>query len=134
MGQFTKSEALKDVTIIGGGPAGLEAARVAADRGHRVTLFEASEELGGQLSLWAQAPMTREFRKTLNWYQTQLTQLQVRILTNKNITPEDIATIDADVLILATGASATAPLPKAQGQSNAISVIDPWQAIADPPT
>ena len=132
-GKLTRSEALKDVTIIGGGPAGLEAARVAADRGHRVTLFEASEELGGQLSLWAQAPMTREFRKTLNWYQTQLTQLQVRILTNINITPEDIATIDADVLILATGASAATPLPKAQGP-NAISVTDPWQAIADPPT
>ena len=132
-GKITQSEAPKNVTIFGGGPAGLEAARVAAERGHRVTLFEASEELGGQLSLWAQAPMTREFRKTLNWYQTQLTQLQVRILTNKNITPEDIATIDADVLILATGASAASPLPKAQGQ-NAISVIDPWQAIANPPT
>ena len=132
-GKITQSDEPKNVTIIGGGPAGLEAARVAAKRGHRVTLFEASEKLGGQLSLWAQAPMTREFRKTLKWYQTQLTQLQVRILTNKNITPEDIATIDADVLILATGASAATPLPKAQGP-NAISVIDPWQAIADPPT
>jgi len=132
-GKITQSDEPKNVTIIGGGPAGLEAARVAAERGHRVTLFEASEELGGQLSLWAQAPMTSEFRKTLNWYQTQLTQLQVRILTNKTITAEDIATLDADVLVLATGAKAAAPLPKAQG-SNDISVIDPWQAIADPPT
>ena len=132
-GKITQSDEPKNVTIIGGGPAGLEAARVAAERGHRVTLFEASDELGGQLSLWAQAPMTSEFRKTLNWYQTQLTQLQVRILTNKTITAEDIATLDADVLVLATGAKAAAPLPKAQG-SNDISVIDPWQAIADPPT
>ena len=132
-GKIAQSDEPKNVTIIGGGPAGLEAARVAAERGHRVTLFEASEELGGQLSLWAQAPMTSEFRKTLNWYQTQLTQLQVRILTNKTITAEDIATLDADVLVLATGAKAAAPLPKAQG-SNDISVIDPWQAIADPPT
>ena len=132
-GKITQSDEQKNVTIIGGGPAGLEAARVAAERGHRVTLFEASDELGGQLSLWAQAPMTSEFRKTLNWYQTQLTQLQVRILTNKTITAEDIATLDADVLVLATGAKAAAPLPKAQG-SNDISVIDPWQAIADPPT
>lgn len=132
-GKITQSDAPKNVTIIGGGPAGLEAARVAAEHGHRVTLFEASEELGGQLSLWAQAPMTHEFRKTLNWYQTQLTQLQVRIHTNKRINPKDIATLDADVLVLATGAKAAAPLPKAQG-SNDISVIDPWQAIADPPT
>ena len=132
-GKITQSDAPKNVTIIGGGPAGLEAARVAAEHGHRVTLFEASEELGGQLSLWAQAPMTHEFRKTLNWYKTQLTQLQVRIHTNKRINPKDIATLDADVLVLATGAKAAAPLPKAQG-SNDISVIDPWQAIADPPT
>ena len=131
-GKITQSDAPKNVTIIGGGPAGLEAARVAAEHGHRVTLFEASEELGGQLSLWAQAPMTREFRKTLNWYQTQLTQLQVRIHTNKRINPKDIAALDADVLILATGANASAPLLTAKGP-NAIPVLDPWQAISQSP-
>ena len=131
-GKITQSDAPKNVTIIGGGPAGLEAARVAAEHGHRVTLFEASEVLGGQLSLWAQAPMTREFRKTLNWYQTQLNQLQVRIHTNKRINPKDIASLDADVLILATGANASAPLLTAKGP-NAIPVLDPWQAISQSP-
>ena len=131
-GKITQSDEPKNVTIIGGGPAGLEAARVAAERGHRVTLFDASEELGGQLSLWAQAPMTSEFRKTLNWYQTQLTQLQVRIHTNKRIKPKDIGSLDADVLILATGANASEPLLTAKGP-NAIPVLDPWQAISQSP-
>ena len=131
-GEASQTDAPKNVTVIGGGPAGLEAARVAADRGHRVTIFEASGELGGQLSIWAQAPMTREFGKTLNWYRTQLTQLQVRILTNQRLSPKNVAELDADVLILATGAVAASPLPTAEGP-NAIPVIDPWQAITDSP-
>lgn len=132
-GDATPTDASKNVTIIGGGPAGLEAARVAAERGHRVTLYEAADDLGGQLALWAQAPMTREFRKTLTWYRTQLTQLQVRVHTGQRLAPEDVAALDTDALILATGAIAAPPLPVATGP-NAIPVIDPWQAIADGPT
>jgi 2,4-dienoyl-CoA reductase-like NADH-dependent reductase (Old Yellow Enzyme family)/thioredoxin reductase len=123
----------KNVTVIGGGPAGLEAARVAAERGHYVTLYEANDDLGGQFALWAQAPMTREFRKTLTWYRTQLTQLQVRIHTGKRLTPEDVAALDADALILATGARAATPARKGT-DPDAIPVADPWQAIADDPT
>jgi 2,4-dienoyl-CoA reductase-like NADH-dependent reductase (Old Yellow Enzyme family)/thioredoxin reductase len=132
-GDATPTDASKNVTVIGGGPAGLEAARVAAERGHRVTLYEASDNLGGQFALWAQAPMTREFRKTLNWYRTQLIQLQVRVHTGQRLAPVDVVTLDANVLILATGATAAAPLPTATGP-DAIPVIDPWQAIADGPT
>lgn len=132
-GDTATADAPRRVTVIGGGPAGLEAARVAAERGHQVTLYEASSDLGGQLALWAKAPMTREFRKTLTWYQTQLTQLQVRIHTDRHVSPEDVAELDADVLIMATGAVAAAPLPTATGP-DPISVLDPWQAIADGPT
>ena len=131
-GEAKPTEAPRNVTVIGGGPAGLEAARVAAERGHRVTLFEAADDLGGQLALWAQAPMTREFRKTLTWYRTQLTQLQVRVQTGRRVAPEDIPGLGADVVIMATGAIAAAPLPKATGP-DPIPVVDPWQAMRDNP-
>ena len=132
-GDLSPTDAPKNVTVIGGGPAGLEAARVAAERGHRVTLFEASNDIGGQLATWSQAPMTREFRKTLNWYKTQLTQLQVHVRTGQRLKPEDVAVLNTDVLILATGAIPTKPLLIPTGP-DAIPVIDPWQAICDVPT
>ena len=132
LGDQSPTNTPKNVTVIGGGPAGLEAARVAAKRGHRVTLFESSSDIGGQLAIWSQAPMTREFQKTLNWYKTQLTQLQVHICTGHHLKPEDVAVLDTDVIILATGAIPKKPLLIATG-SETIPVIDPWQAIADDP-
>ena len=132
-GNLSPTDAPKDVTVIGGGPAGLEAARVAAERGHRVTLFEASNDIGGQLATWSQAPMTREFRKTLNWYKTQLTQLQVHVRTGQRLKPDDVAGLNTNVLILATGAIPTKSLLIPTGP-DAIPIIDPWQAICDAPT
>jgi 2,4-dienoyl-CoA reductase-like NADH-dependent reductase (Old Yellow Enzyme family)/pyruvate/2-oxoglutarate dehydrogenase complex dihydrolipoamide dehydrogenase (E3) component len=131
-GDAVRTDTPKTVAVIGGGPAGLEAARVAAERGHHVTLYEANDDIGGQFALWAQAPMTREFRKTLTWYRTQLTQLQVRIRTGKRLTPDDVASLEADALILATGARAAAPIAKGTG-AGSIPVVDPWQVIADNP-
>ena len=131
-GNLSPTDAPKDVTVIGGGPAGLEAARVAAERGHRVTLFEASNDIGGQLATWSQAPMTQEFRKTLNWYKTQLTQLQVHVRTGQRLKPEDVAGLNTNVLILATGAIPTKSLLIPTGPDT-IPIIDPWQAICDAP-
>ena len=68
-GDPVPAEASLEVAVVGGGPAGLEAARVAALRGHRVTLFEQSGHLGGQLRVWTQLASKRELRRIVEWQQ-----------------------------------------------------------------
>ena len=92
-----------DVAVVGGGPAGLEAARVAALRGHQVTLFEQSEHLGGQLRTWTRLASKREMRRIVDWQQRQLERLQVRIRLGHRVT--SAADLDgAEVVVLVAGA------------------------------
>ena len=92
-----------DVAVVGGGPAGLEAARVAALRGHRVTLHERSEHLGGQLRTWTRLASKHELRRIVEWQQGQLERLQVRIRLGHGV--ESAADLDgAEVVVLAAGA------------------------------
>ncbi|MEO1457938.1 MAG: FAD-dependent oxidoreductase [Pseudomonadota bacterium] len=121
------------VAVIGGGPAGMEAARIAAERGHQVTLYEAADRLGGQLALWAEAPMTAEFGRTLAWYEGQLTRLQVRLRLGERVGAQALAGLGADALVIATGATAKPPGPIPGTESAGIRLADPWSAIADPP-
>ena len=93
----------KDVLVVGGGPAGLEAARVAAERGHRVRLVEKTAELGGQFRLAAGQPERGEIGDLLTWYQRQLEQMQVRVELRKEMTRQEIEASGADVVILCTG-------------------------------
>ncbi len=93
----------RDVAVVGGGPAGLEAARVAALRGHRVTLYEGSGHLGGQLRTWTRLASRRELHRIVEWQRGQLERLQVRIRLGHRVdSPEDIG--DADAVVLAAGA------------------------------
>jgi 2,4-dienoyl-CoA reductase-like NADH-dependent reductase (Old Yellow Enzyme family)/thioredoxin reductase len=95
----------RHVLVVGGGPAGLEAARVAAARGHRVTLVEKTGELGGQFRLAAGQPERGEIGALLHWYRTQLEKLQVQVRLRREMTRADIAQAGADAVILCTGSN-----------------------------
>ncbi|MFN0096918.1 MAG: FAD-dependent oxidoreductase [Dehalococcoidia bacterium] len=95
----------KRVFVVGGGPAGLEAARVAALRGHQVTLFEAASELGGQVRLARKAPHRDEFGADVDWIVPQLRKLEVQVRLNTKVDRALIEAEKPDAVILATGST-----------------------------
>ena len=102
-GEPAAAEESLDVAVVGGGPAGLEAARVAALRGHRVTLYEQSGHLGGQLRTWTRLASKRELHRIIEWQHRQLERLQVRIRLGHRV--ESAKSLDeAEVVVLAAGA------------------------------
>ncbi len=93
----------KKAVIIGGGPAGMEAARVFATRGFNVTLFEAANRLGGQIVLAARGQTRRQIWGVADWLITQLEQLNVTIRTNCYAEAEEVLAETPDIVIVATG-------------------------------
>jgi thioredoxin reductase len=101
--RFSPAAKPKKVLVIGGGVAGLEAARVAAERGHLVTLTEASDKLGGQFRLAGLQPRRRQIIDYLDWFERQLTKLQVKVLLNTPMDADEAKTFGADEIVIATG-------------------------------
>ena len=93
----------KKVIIVGGGPAGLEAARVAAERGHQVTLYEAAAKLGGQLLIAAKASWRNDLISLVDWRISELEHLGVDVRLNHFVEPSDLENSDVDVILIATG-------------------------------
>jgi 2,4-dienoyl-CoA reductase-like NADH-dependent reductase (Old Yellow Enzyme family)/thioredoxin reductase len=92
------------VLVVGGGPAGLECARVAALRGHRVELVEAAPTLGGVLRIVAADPNRREFEGFLDGLARRALDAGVAVTLGERVTPDGLAASTADVVVLATGA------------------------------
>ena len=117
---LTPAKKVKDIAVIGGGIGGMEAALVLAKRGHKVTLYEKSGELGG-VFLAAAAPSFKEKdRDLIAWYKRELTKHPIEVKLNTKVT--DIASLGADEVIIATGSVANRiPVP---GIDNGIQAID----------
>ena len=104
------------VAVAGGGVAGLEAARMAARRGHRVILFEAGDELGGQLRALCRAPARESYREVVRWLADEARRAGVDIRLRTDATPESLLAEGADAVVVATGARPrTLDVPVAAG-------------------
>lgn len=111
-GSLVQTEQPKRVVVVGGGPAGLETARVAAERGHRVTLFEQSARLGGAIRIACLAPGWEAYDGVVNWLERQVRKLPVDLRIGEAATSEMLLDLGADVIVIATGAVARKPYLK----------------------
>jgi len=93
----------KHVVVVGAGPAGLEAARVAGERGYRVTMLEAASQAGGQIRLAAQNPRRKELIGIVDWRLSQLERLGVDIRYDAWAEKDDVLALEPDVVVVATG-------------------------------
>ena len=107
--QVISAETPLKVLVVGGGPAGMEAACTAASRGHRVTLWEQDSRLGGQLHHAACPPGKGEFLSLLDYYLQELKARGVTVVLQKEATVENIAEFNPEAVILATGSTCLEP-------------------------
>lgn len=98
-----RAEAVRKVVVVGAGPSGLEAARVAAERGHDITVLEASGQAGGQVNLLVQNPRRRELIGIIDWRLEELERLGVRIRYDCWAEEADVLALQPDMVVIATG-------------------------------
>ena len=128
---MTKAEKAKKVLVVGGGVGGMEAARIATLRGHKVTLMEKDSELGGMVAALALTPLTAEFRNIVDYLGNQMRKLGVDVRVCKEATAADVEELKPDVVIVAAGSSMLIP-EVAQGKPGVmdhIEAVKQWRAI-----
>lgn len=125
-GELIPAAKKKSVLIIGGGPAGLEAARVAGLRGHDVSLYDRGDELGGQIRIAAKAPNRDGFLDLIRYYTYQMKLIGVNVHLNTEVTAEIVTEQAPDAVIVASG---SVPLvPHIRG-INSNHVVNVWQVL-----
>ena len=100
---YTTALSPKNIAVVGGGPAGMAFAHIAAMRGHNVTLYEASHELGGQFNMAKIIPGKEEYAETIRYYKTMLSKYKVKLILNKKVTSEELEKGSYDEIVLASG-------------------------------
>lgn len=100
---YIPTTAVKKIAVVGAGPAGLAAATVAAERGHKVTLFDSAAEIGGQFNIAKLIPGKEEFYETLRYFKNKLQSTQVNVQLNTCVTAQKLIANGFDEVLLATG-------------------------------
>lgn len=119
------AEVKKHVVVVGGGAAGMEAARAAALRGHKVTLLERSGRLGGQIHYAKQPPNKGRMGLIVDWYEKQLPQLGVELCLRTEATAENIRALKPDMVVIAAGAE-----PVMDKLPASVELVRPWDILS----
>ncbi len=119
---YNATETAKTIAIVGGGAAGLATAMIAAERGHKVTLFEKSAALGGQLKMAREIPGKEEFKALTRWFETMMERHQIDVRLNSDPEADDLGSYDE--VVIATGVRPRDPEIEGQNGPNVLSYID----------
>lgn len=134
-GPLVPAEVVKRVIVVGAGPAGLEASRIAAERGHQVTVIERQREPGGQVRLAASAPNRAELDGVVSFRMAELDRLGVEVRLGVEATAESLLAEQPDAIVIATGAAPMAPNFPVAEDAVVLTVwdlFDPGQGISVP--
>ena len=119
------AKAKRNVAVVGGGPAGLEAARTLAEKGHTVTLFEANDSLGGQINIAIRSPRRRDLQGITDWRTQELKRLGVTVKLNSYVDASELADAGFDAIVVATGG-----MPKALEIPGGNYIIESWDVLS----
>ncbi len=121
---FKPTNKVKNIAVIGAGPAGLSFAIHAAKRGHHITLYDSSDKIGGQLNIANQIPGKEEFNETLRYFKNQISYYNVKLQLSIQVDSELLIKNDFDEIVVATGIQPRTPEIKGVKHTKVVNYID----------